>query len=174
MAGDKQLLIEKAKTPLDYIECLIAFSPKDFSSDNRSASLYAVVFGWDNYEEFKRKFGWSDFYITQLKHHHEIWEQTKTLLNISQDNNTPMNIVDAAVTLNLLISNINPKFVDNYRANAALITARNILFHLYSNKAKWIKCKTANYNWCCSKCGYGYTDHKLSYCYDCGAKMSDK
>ena len=42
---------------------------------------------------------------------------------------------------------------------------------LYS--AHWIKCETADYNWKCSRCGYGFTDNKTSYCYDCGAMMED-
>ena len=28
-------------------------------------------------------------------------------------------------------------------------------------------------NFCCSQCGYGLTDNKTSYCYDCGAKMEE-
>lgn len=36
---------------------------------------------------------------------------------------------------------------------------------------EWVECESADYNYCCSNCGYGYTDNKLSYCYDCGAKM---
>ena len=39
--------------------------------------------------------------------------------------------------------------------------------------AHWIECKTADYHYCCSKCGGGYTDNKLSFCYDCGAEMTD-
>lgn len=35
----------------------------------------------------------------------------------------------------------------------------------------WVKCETADFNWCCSVCKNGYTDYKLSFCYDCGAKM---
>lgn len=38
---------------------------------------------------------------------------------------------------------------------------------------KWIPCKTADYVFCCSACGYGYTDNRLSYCYDCGARMEE-
>lgn len=37
----------------------------------------------------------------------------------------------------------------------------------------WVECKTANYHWCCSHCGYGYTDNPLTFCYDCGAKMDE-
>ena len=38
-------------------------------------------------------------------------------------------------------------------------------------RGKWIECETADYAWCCSLCGYGYTDYRLSFCYDCGAEM---
>lgn len=44
-----------------------------------------------------------------------------------------------------------------------------------SNKlptAHWLECDKADFKYCCSRCGYGYTDNKTSYCYDCGAKMS--
>ena len=36
---------------------------------------------------------------------------------------------------------------------------------------KWIKCENADFAWCCSNCKCGYTDNRLTYCYDCGAKM---
>ena len=35
---------------------------------------------------------------------------------------------------------------------------------------KWID-YNEEYNYCCSICGNGFTDYRLSYCYDCGAKM---
>ena len=38
-------------------------------------------------------------------------------------------------------------------------------------RGKLVKCEAAEYAWCCSECGHGYTDNKLTYCYDCGAKM---
>jgi len=38
---------------------------------------------------------------------------------------------------------------------------------------EWVECESADYNYCCSNCGYGYTDNRLSYCYDCGAKMEN-
>lgn len=40
-------------------------------------------------------------------------------------------------------------------------------------KGKWIRCETADYNWCCSVCGCGFTDFRHNYCYDCGAKMEE-
>lgn len=36
---------------------------------------------------------------------------------------------------------------------------------------KWIESEKSDFNWECSECGYGLTDNKLTYCYDCGAKM---
>lgn len=36
---------------------------------------------------------------------------------------------------------------------------------------KWIKSEKSDFEWECSECGYGLTDNKLTYCYDCGAKM---
>lgn len=31
----------------------------------------------------------------------------------------------------------------------------------------------SDYEWECSSCGYGYTDYRTTYCYDCGAKMDE-
>ncbi|MBQ2175623.1 MAG: hypothetical protein II453_11400 [Alphaproteobacteria bacterium] len=39
---------------------------------------------------------------------------------------------------------------------------------------KWIKSEKSDFEWECSECGYGLTDYKLTYCYDCGAKMDLK
>ena len=39
--------------------------------------------------------------------------------------------------------------------------------------AHWVECKTADFHWRCSHCGYGYTDNKLTFCYDCGAEMDE-
>lgn len=50
-------------------------------------------------------------------------------------------------------------------------TMARLKVNLYS--AHWTKCETADYNWKCSRCGYGYTDNKTSYCCDCGAMMED-
>lgn len=36
---------------------------------------------------------------------------------------------------------------------------------------RWIKSEKSDYNWECSNCGYGLTDYRTTYCYDCGAKM---
>lgn len=30
-------------------------------------------------------------------------------------------------------------------------------------RGEWVKCITAPYNWCCSECGCGFTDNKLTF-----------
>ena len=35
----------------------------------------------------------------------------------------------------------------------------------------WIKSEKSDYEWECSACGYGLSDYRTTYCYDCGAKM---
>lgn len=41
-------------------------------------------------------------------------------------------------------------------------------------RGEWIQTDKAPYVYECSECGYGFTDVKLSYCYDCGSKMDLK
>ena len=38
---------------------------------------------------------------------------------------------------------------------------------------RWIKSKKSDYNWECSNCGYGLSDYRTTYCYDCGARMDE-
>ena len=38
-------------------------------------------------------------------------------------------------------------------------------------KGHWVENHDSDHAWKCSECGCGYTDSKLSYCYDCGADM---
>ena len=76
---DNRALIEKLN-PLEYIEAIIAFDVKDYSKYNRDAILYAIVFGWDDYAEFQRKFGWTDEFVSNLKRQHSSWEQIKNSL----------------------------------------------------------------------------------------------
>ena len=38
----------------------------------------------------------------------------------------------------------------------------------------WIKSEKSDYEWECSACGYGLSDYRTTYCYDCGAKMEVK
>ena len=39
---------------------------------------------------------------------------------------------------------------------------------------RWIKSKKSDYNWECSNCGYGLSDYRTTYCYDCGARMDEQ
>lgn len=118
-----ELLIERCRDPIEYLESLIACDVKDWGSDNRLAAIYAIVLGWDDpsYSELKDRFHWSQKYIELLKQNHTTMARLKADLHY----------------------------------------------------ARWIKCETADYKWKCSRCGYGYTDNKTSYCYDCGAMMED-
>lgn len=34
--------------------------------------------------------------------------------------------------------------------------------------------QTSNFEWECSVCGNGFTNNKLNYCYDCGARMDEE
>lgn len=38
-------------------------------------------------------------------------------------------------------------------------------------KGHWVENHDSDHAWRCSECGCGYTDSKLSFCYDCGADM---
>ena len=38
-------------------------------------------------------------------------------------------------------------------------------------KGHWVQNHDSDHAWKCSECGCGYTDNKLSFCYDCGADM---
>lgn len=57
--------------PLEVIECIIAFDSKDYAVDKRDRMLYAIVFGWDDYEEF----GWDEETIKEYKLLHERFEE---------------------------------------------------------------------------------------------------
>ena len=37
----------------------------------------------------------------------------------------------------------------------------------------WIKSEKSDYEWECSACGYGLSDYRTTYCYDCGTKMDE-
>ena len=47
--------------------------------------------------------------------------------------------------------------------------------HLPSAQRKWhwVENHDSDHSWKCSECGCGYTDSKLSFCYDCGADMRE-
>ncbi|MCR5448431.1 MAG: hypothetical protein K6F23_03475, partial [Solobacterium sp.] len=60
-----------------------AFDPRDWSENNRLATIYAIVFGWgdgdddifDAWSEVKERFGWSDANVERLKKFHEEWKR---------------------------------------------------------------------------------------------------
>ena len=75
--------LEDITNPLQYIECVIAFDSRDWSGDNRLATIYAIVFGWggdddiDAWSEVKEQFGWSDANVERLKKFHEEWKRLR-------------------------------------------------------------------------------------------------
>lgn len=64
--------------PLEEIATIIAFDSRDYSTHYRDAMLYAIACGWDksSYDEFRKKFGWTDETVTRLKQLHKIFEKT--------------------------------------------------------------------------------------------------
>ena len=63
---------------LESIECAIAFDVRDWSTDRRSAWIYAIVFGWDDaWEEMFEKFGWDDKDRKRAEKYHRQWETLK-------------------------------------------------------------------------------------------------
>jgi len=75
--------LEDITNPLQYIECVIAFDSRDWAADNRLATIYAIVFGWDDdddidaWSEVKEQFGWSDVGVERLKKFHEEWKRLR-------------------------------------------------------------------------------------------------
>jgi len=68
--------LEDITNPLQYIECVIAFDSRDWAGDNHLATIYAIVFGWDDaWSEVKEQFGWSDENVERLKKFHEEWRR---------------------------------------------------------------------------------------------------
>lgn len=75
--------LEDITNPLQYIECIIAFDVRDWSEDNRLATIYAIVFGYgdddddiyDAWSEVQERFGWSDATVERLKKFHEEWKR---------------------------------------------------------------------------------------------------
>ncbi len=70
--------------PLESIECTIAFSSRDMSSDKRDAWLYGIILGWDDesLEEFQEKFNWTDLTIKRLRILHENY---KSMASVSEE-----------------------------------------------------------------------------------------
>lgn len=70
--------LEDITNPLQYIECVIAFDSRDWAEDNRLATIYAIVFGWDDaWSEVKERFGWSGANVERLKKFHEEWKRLR-------------------------------------------------------------------------------------------------
>lgn len=76
---DNRALIEICN-PLEYLECLIAFDPKDWGACSRDAIVFAVALGWDDedYSELQAKFKWPDSFVELLKEQHADWEHIKS------------------------------------------------------------------------------------------------
>lgn len=76
---DNRALIETCN-PLEYLECLIAFDPRDWGEYNRDAIVFAVVLGWDDaaYAELQAKFKWRDSFVELLKAQHREWEHIRS------------------------------------------------------------------------------------------------
>ena len=72
-------MIEHITNPLEYIECIIAFDPLDWSADSRHATVYAIVLGWSDeaYTELQNEFNWNDEAVKRLKKFHEEWERMR-------------------------------------------------------------------------------------------------
>lgn len=83
---DNRALIETCN-PLEYLECLIAFDPKDWGEYNRDAIVFAVTLGWNDeaYAELQAKFKWSDSFVELLKAQHEDWEHIKAQCTAERD-----------------------------------------------------------------------------------------
>ena len=81
---DNRALIEICN-PLEYLEDVIAFDPKDWGEYSRDAIVFAVVLGWDDaaYAELQAKFKWRDSFVELLKAQHKEWEHIRTLYTAS-------------------------------------------------------------------------------------------
>ena len=53
----------------DHLQCVFAFSPKDWGANKDDAWLYGIICGWDedSIDELRAKFGWTDRDIDALK-----------------------------------------------------------------------------------------------------------
>lgn len=74
------------KDPLEVIECQIAFSSKDWSTDKRDRLIYAIVLGWPRDEVCKAEFGWDDEFIDEVEMLHEKWKALKEVEPYGEEN----------------------------------------------------------------------------------------
>lgn len=87
--------------------------------------------------------------------------------NMKDKNEHNMSAADAATTINLLISDCNPKWVDHRRAQAALVAARESLHRNIPVKVKRQFRKNT-----CPKCGLPVSRcEDVNYCGTCGQRL---
>ena len=56
--------------------------------------------------------------------------------------------------------------VENLIKNAPAADVREV------RHGEWVKNEKSDDDWCCSVCGYGLSDNRTRFCYDCGAIMN--
>lgn len=93
-------------------------------------------------------------------------------VNIRVSTDGEMTPAEAAVTINLLISDCHPYNVDKLRAQRALLVARKHLSHIVPTKPN------SKRNWCgawsyfCPSCGLPVQKHEdVNYCGTCGKRL---
>ena len=88
--------------------------------------------------------------------------------NMKDKNEHNMSAADAAAVINLLISDCNPKWVNNCSAQAALMVAIKSLHRDISVEVK----RTYYRNYVCPKCGLPVSKHEdVNYCGTCGQRL---
>ena len=88
--------------------------------------------------------------------------------NMKDKNEHTMSAADAAAVINLLISDCNPKWVNNCSAQAALMVAIKSLHRDISVEVK----RTYYRNYVCPKCGLPVSKHEdVNYCGTCGQRL---
>lgn len=86
-------------------------------------------------------------------------------MNDKNEHNIPA--ADAATTINLLISDCNPKWVDHRRAQAALVAARESL-----HRDIPVKVKRKCFKYTCPSCGLPVSHREdVNYCGTCGRRL---
>ena len=87
--------------------------------------------------------------------------------NMKDKNEHTMSAADAAAVINLLISDCNPKWVNNCSAKAALVTARK---SLHRNIPVVVNRQLQKNT--CPKCGLPVSRHEdVNYCGTCGQRL---
>ena len=87
--------------------------------------------------------------------------------NMKDKNEHNISAADAATTINLLISDCNPKWVDHRRAQAALVAARESL-----HRDIPVKVKRKCFKYTCPSCGLPVSHREdVNYCGTCGRRL---